>query len=110
MRNKTIYLMLFLLPWVTQSAWARLYSYVNSEGDYVITRTKPKNVDEYSILTNDGEFIRLVTARDRNVPISHWRPWFLPKEPHPFDAKPQPKDRVPTVVVDEVERTEADDE
>lgn len=69
---------------------AELYAYVNEQGDYVVTQERPgkKDAAEYAVLTDDGEFLHLVRPRELDVPITHWRPWFLPKEPDPFDADP----------------------
>ncbi len=103
MSRQLRWVLILVVSATSPTALGRLYSYENSDGDYVISKKKPKGVDEYSILSNDGEFIRLVQAREKNVPISHWRPWYLPKDPHPFDAKPEPDERTPTVVIDEVE-------
>lgn len=82
---------------------ASLYSFVNDEGQYVVSRTPPKDPStEYAVLTDDGEFVRLVHSPTKRIPITHWRPWFIPKEPDPFDADPdvvhEPK---PVVTVEE---------
>lgn len=84
---------------------AEVYAYVNEDGDYVVTRDNPgKSVGEYAVLTDDGEFLRLVRPRDLDVPITHWRPWFLPREPDPFDADPDVyREREGTVGIEEVE-------
>lgn len=84
---------------------ATLYSYVAETGDYVLSQNKPKNVDEYAVLTDEGEFVRLVRKnnRDNQVPLSHWRPWYLPREPHPFDGPQTPREQQPSVTIDEVE-------
>ncbi|MDZ7671006.1 MAG: anti-sigma factor domain-containing protein [Gammaproteobacteria bacterium] len=83
---------------------ADVYAYVNDNGDYVVTPDKPgRNVAEYAVLTDDGEFIRLVRPRDMDVPITHWRPWFLPKEPDPYDADPELyREREGTVGIEEL--------
>ena len=86
-------------------ARAEVYAYVNGEGDYVVTRDRPgDDVAEYAVLTDDGEFLRLVNPRDLDVPISHWRPWFLPKEPDPYDADQDAyREREGTVDIEELE-------
>jgi hypothetical protein len=71
---------------VAGAARAELYAYANEEGDYVITKMLPKGVNEYAVLTDQGEFVKLVQENDIRAPVSHWRPWFLPKEPHPLDG------------------------
>jgi hypothetical protein len=68
---------------------AALYSFVNDQGQYVVSRTPPEDPStEYAVLTDDGEFVRLVHSPTKRIPITHWRPWFIPKEPDPFDADP----------------------
>lgn len=86
-------------------AAAEIYAYVNEDGDYVVTKDNPgKSVGEYAVLTDDGEFLRLVNPRDLDVPITHWRPWFLPREPDPFDADPELyEEREGTVGIEEVD-------
>jgi hypothetical protein len=99
-----------LLSFVAGPAAAEIYAYVNEDGDYVVTKDNPgKSVGEYAVLTDDGEFLRLVNPRDLDVPITHWRPWFLPKEPDPFDASPDLyEEREGTVGIEEVEPGEDD--
>ena len=83
---------------------ANLYAYVNADGDYVVTKKRPRSVDEFSVLSDEGEFIRFVSRRESQVPIGHWRPWFIPKEPHPFDG-PDPIEREaePDIRIEEVD-------
>ena len=90
---------------VSVGASANLYSYVNDQGEYVISRDKPRSDDrEYAVLSDDGEFIRLVQGSAQNVPITHWRPWFLPKAPHPMDGRPEEiEPPTPVVTVEEVD-------
>ena len=86
---------------------ARLYSYVNEEGDYVVSQKKPKNVDEYAVLTDEGEFIRLVKRKRDDVPITHWRPWYMPNEPDPINpVEPGLEQRTPEVLIEEVDEPE----
>lgn len=86
---------------------ARLYSYVNEAGDYVVSQKKPKNVDEYAVLTDEGEFIRLVKRERDDVPITHWRPWYMPKEPDPINpVEPELGPRTPEVLIEEVDEPE----
>lgn len=91
-----------LLP---AGAKADVYAYVNDDGDYVVSRDNPgDSVAEYAVLTDDGEFLRLVRPRDLDVPITHWRPWFLPREPDPFDADPDAiREREGTVEIEELQ-------
>ncbi|MFU8816931.1 MAG: hypothetical protein ACNA7W_16410 [Pseudomonadales bacterium] len=78
-----------LLAVTPHTAQANVYAYMDENGDYVVTKKRPgKGVREYAVLSDDGEFIRLVQPRDLDVPITHWRPWFIPKEPDPYDADP----------------------
>lgn len=87
------------------SVSADVYSYVTENGDYVVSPKKPKRGTEYAVLDDEGNFIRLVSARDTRVPITHWRPWYLPKEPHPFDAQPtDPAERETNVEIEEVDK------
>lgn len=82
-------------------ATANLYSYANENGDYVISRQRPRTSGEYAVLTDDGEFIELVHPRAPDVPVTHWRPWYLPKQPNPLetpDAAPDGK-----VIIEEVD-------
>ncbi len=88
-------------------ASARLYSYVNEEGDYVVSQKKPKNVDEYAVLTDEGEFIRLVKRKRDDIPITHWRPWYMPNEPDPINpVEPGLEQRTPEVLIEEVDGPE----
>jgi hypothetical protein len=91
-----------LLSCLAHAAHATVYAYVDENGDYVVTQKKPgKKVAEYAVLTAEGEFVRLVQARPPNVPITHWRPWFMPKEPDPNAADPY-REREGVVDVEEV--------
>ena len=84
------------------AANAVLYSYTNADGEYVVSQTRPQDKDtQYAVLSDEGEFIRSVPGRNQQVPITHWRPWFIPKEPHPWDGEPETRDREPVVTVDE---------
>ena len=86
------------------AAHADVYAYVNDDGDYVVSKERPTESTEYAILTDEGEFVRLVKPRDLDVPITHWRPWFLPAEPDPFGNDPElPSDREGTVDIEEVD-------
>jgi hypothetical protein len=96
---------LLSLSITSTSAWANLYSYTNAEGEYVVSQKPPKDKNmEYAILSDEGEFIRMVPGRSQNVPITHWRPWFIPREPEPWEGNPDPdifREREPVVTVDE---------
>ena len=96
-----------VLAAIAPSAAAELYAYANKKGDYVITKNLPKDVNEYAVLTDQGEFVKLVQENDIRAPISHWRPWFLPKEPHPLDG-PQIDlpGQEPVVEIEEIEGRE----
>lgn len=86
------------------SVAADVYAFVNEDGDYVVSRNKPDaSVAEYAVLTDDGEFLRLVHPRELDVPVTHWRPWFLPREPDPYDGDPDAyREREGTVDIEEV--------
>ena len=88
------------------NGYAEVYSYTNAEGDYVVSQSKPKDrTISYAVLTDEGEFIRMVEGRGKQVPITHWRPFFLPKEPHPFDGpNVESEQQEPVISIDEVER------
>ncbi len=99
--------LLALASIIPAPAAARLYSYVNEEGDYVVSKKKPKNVDEYAILTDEGEFIRLVKRKRDDVPVTHWRPWYMPNEPDPINpVDPNLDPRTPEVLIEEVDEPE----
>ncbi len=84
-------------------AAADLYSYVNADGDYVISKQPPKNVGAYVVLSDEGEFIERVEFAPSDVPITHWRPWYLPREPNPMEAPLQDVPAEGTVVIEEIE-------
>jgi len=88
------------------SGHADIYSYTNEDGDYIVSQTRPESPDiSYAVLTDEGEFIRMVEGRGKQVPITHWRPFFLPKEPHPFDGpNVETEEQEPMISIDEVER------
>lgn len=100
------------LGFASGSACADVYAYVNDDGDYVVTPDEPgRSVDEYAVLTDEGEFIRLVRPRDAEVPITHWRPWFLPKDPDPYDADEDAyEEREGVVGIEEVDEEPQDSE
>ena len=98
--------------WIVMLAWsgvaqAELYSYVNDDGDYVITRDRPSS-GEYVVLSDEGEFIERVQTPALDVPVSHWRPWYLPSEPNPFTSPEPEQPPEPSVVIEEVDEVEAD--
>lgn len=94
---------LALLWLLTSPAQAVIYAYNNQDGDYVVSQTKPE--DEhigYTVLSDEGEFIRMVPGRSQRLPISHWRPFWMPEEPNPLSADPsQQPDPEPVVTVEE---------
>jgi hypothetical protein len=87
------------------NGYAEVYSYTNADGDYVVSQSKPKDhTISYAVLSDEGEFIRMVEGRGKQVPITHWRPFFLPKEPDPMDGPQLPiEDKEPVVNIDEIE-------
>ncbi len=93
------------LVFLTGSVQATLYSYTTSDGDYIVSKNKPNDRDiEYAVLTDEGEFVRLVKGQ-QPIPIGHWRPWFIPKEPHPLDGRPEEiVEPTPVVSVEEIEK------
>ena len=47
----------------------------------------------------DGKAVPLDT---KTIPVTHWRPWFVPRTPHPFDGAPanrEPGERKAKVVI-----------
>ncbi len=104
MRTIAIVLVLLIGPGV-QGA---LYSYTNSDGNYVVSQHKPAQPDiEYAVLTDEGEFVRLVRSRTKQIPIGHWRPWYFPKEPHHLDGiVEEGREPTPVVTVEEQESGE----
>lgn len=82
---------------------ADVYSYMNDDGDYVISKERPKGSGEYAVLSDEGEFIELVQRPELNVPITHWRPWYLPTEPNPFDPPTPEEPAEPKVIIEEVD-------
>ena len=95
-------LLLLALAFAAEAA-ANLYSYANEDGDYVISKERPRTSDEYAVLTDDGEFIELVHPRATDVPITHWRPWYLPKQPNPLDPVTPDTVPEPKVIIEEVD-------
>lgn len=102
---------LLLIASLTTPALANVYSYLNPEGDYVISQKRPEGVAEYAVLTDNGELVELVgyteTSAPRSaialdVPITHWQPWFLPKQANPFVATKLDDLPVPSVSIEEV--------
>ena len=95
-------LIVLSLIWSDQ-VFADIYSYQNKVGEYVVSKDRPKDIEEYAVLTDEGEFIRLVSTRRNNVPITHWRPWFIPKEPHPYDYQPPEsgEEQTPVITIEE---------
>lgn len=90
-------------------AQGEVYAYMNESGDYVVTPARPgKKIREYAVLTDDGEFLRLVHPRDPDVPVTHWRPWFIPKQPDPYDTDEDAyREREGVVGIEEVEKDRA---
>ena len=37
----------------------------------------------------DGKAVPIDT---KTIPVTHWRPWFVPRTPHPFDGTPAGRD------------------
>ena len=101
--STTPLIMTALLFVLAAPANAVVYSFTNADGQYVVSQKPPKNKNiQYAVLSDEGEFIRSVPGRKQQIPISHWRPWYLPKEPHEFDGDPNLiRDREPIVTVDE---------
>lgn len=99
---KILFLCLLLIA--PPVAFAEIYAYTNAEGDYIVSQTRPTDRNlSYAVLTDDGEFVRMVEGKNKRLPISHWRPFFLPKEPHPLDGpEVEIRDREPTVEIEEV--------
>lgn len=100
-----VLLLVFGLLFLAPSTKADVYAYTNKDGDYIMSQKKPKDRNiSYAILTDDGDFVRMIEGRRENVPITHWRPFFLPKEPDPFDGPTiEQRDRQPNVEIDEIE-------
>ncbi|MEQ9450145.1 MAG: hypothetical protein RJQ07_01055 [Pseudomonadales bacterium] len=96
---------LFSAALLSTNAEAEVYAYTNADGDYIVSQKKPANPDtSYAVLTDEGEFIRMVEGRKKQIPITHWRPFFLPKEPHPLDGvAPDFDDAEPDIGIEEVE-------
>lgn len=109
MRSASLVLAVTLIT-LSAPASAVLYSFTNAEGQYVISQKPPKDKSiQYAVLSDDGKFIRMVQRRDQQLPISHWRPWFIPKEPHPYDADPDLfRDREPVITIEEEEERVAE--
>ena len=107
-------LILSILMFAAGNAAAEIYSYTNSDGDYVVTQQKPDDPNiSYAVLTDEGDFVRMVEGRNKQIPISHWRPFFLPKEPHPFDGPEvdiEVRESQPVISIDEVAGAEETDE
>ena len=104
-RRSWLVLLTFLLaPVLAPSlALADLYSYVNDDGDYVISKQKPERVGDYVVLSDEGKFIERVQSPRLDVPITHWRPWYLPQEPDPFGDPDPERLPEPDVSIEEVD-------
>ena len=96
--------LLLTLP-VAAPAVADVYSYVNEDGDYVVSKRRPEHAAEYAVLTDQGEFVTLVRPLALDVPVSHWRPWYLPEQPNPFRGPAPLEGPQPTVIIEEVDKT-----
>ncbi|MCZ6710896.1 MAG: hypothetical protein O7B25_11080 [Gammaproteobacteria bacterium] len=90
---------------VAAPAVADVYSYVNEDGDYVVSKRRPEHAAEYAVLTDEGEFVTLVRPLELDVPVSHWRPWYLPEPPNPFRGPAPVEGPTPTVIIEEVDKT-----
>jgi hypothetical protein len=91
-----------ILP-LGSSPMADVYSYMNDDGDYVISKERPEGSGEYAVLSDEGEFIELIRRPELNVPITHWRPWYLPAEPNPLDPPTPEGPAEPNVIIEEVD-------
>ena len=97
---RVFYLLLLVLSF---SANADIYSYNTADGDYIVSQNKPTDPDiTYAVLSEDGEFIRMVSGRNQQIPVGHWRPFWMPKEPHPLDGDPDLiREREPVIIIEE---------
>jgi len=96
---------ILVLLTVSAPAHAVIYSYNNADGDYIVSQNKPTDRDiSYAVLSDDGEYIRSVSGRKQQLPVGHWRPFWLPKEPHELDGRPDMEhEREPVVTIDELD-------
>jgi hypothetical protein len=99
-------LSVFLALSVAGPASADVYSYMNEDGDYVVSKQRPQAAGEYAVLTDDGKFIELVRPPTLRVPITHWRPWYLPREPNPLDPIEPDTLPEPKVIIEEVDQAD----
>ena len=56
----------------------------------------------YSTPTRVGADGKAVPIDTKAMPVTHWRPWFVPRTPHPFDGTPpsrEPSERKAKVVI-----------
>lgn len=95
--------LLLLLLLTSLSVKADIYSYNNTDGDYIVTQKKPTDPDiTYAVLSEEGDFIRMVTGRNQQIPVGHWRPFWMPREPHPLEGDPDLiREREPVVIIEE---------
>ena len=62
-------------------------------------------VGSYSAPTRVNADGKVELLDTKTIPVSHWRPWFVPRTPHPFDGAPPSRDaddRKATVMIKEV--------
>ena len=56
----------------------------------------------YSTPARVGADGKAVPIDTKAMPVTHWRPWFVPRTPHPFDGTPpsrEPSERKAKVVI-----------
>lgn len=96
------WILLSLLP-LALPVQAEIYAYNNADGDYVVSQSKPEDRNiGYTVLSDDGEFIRMVPGKSERLPISHWRPFWMPEEPNPLSVDPNRlPDPEPVITVEE---------
>ncbi|MDE0692263.1 MAG: hypothetical protein OXI55_08495 [Gammaproteobacteria bacterium] len=46
----------------------------------------------YSTPTRMNAEGKAVPLDTKAIPVTHWRPWFVPRTPHPFDGAPASQD------------------
>ena len=46
----------------------------------------------YSAPTRVSADGKAVPVDTKAIPVTHWRPWFVPRTPHPFDGTPPSRD------------------
>lgn len=79
---------------------AALPAAADSRGAYGGEDWVAMSIDMADVMPSGPALAREARIDPRTIPMSHWRPWFLPREPHPesdgraVDRRTEPTPRV----------------